>query len=124
MVFTNWDCKRERDDYPSECVKHVFKSDPPEGLEVLQPLCQLPVVTGHPDERGSCLQICPFILVLDLSHSLFKGSGKTFVAVMICEHHFQNMPTGRKAKVVFLATKVPVYQQQKNVFKQHFERSG
>ncbi|XP_054665021.1 antiviral innate immune response receptor RIG-I isoform X2 [Grus americana] len=52
------------------------------------------------------------------------GSGKTFVAVMICEHHFQNMPTGRKAKVVFLATKVPVYQQQKNVFKQHFERSG
>ncbi|XP_065511806.1 antiviral innate immune response receptor RIG-I isoform X2 [Caloenas nicobarica] len=52
------------------------------------------------------------------------GSGKTFVAVLICEHHFQNMPTGRKAKVVFLATKVPVYEQQKNVFKQHFERSG
>ncbi|KFQ63487.1 putative ATP-dependent RNA helicase DDX58, partial [Pelecanus crispus] len=52
------------------------------------------------------------------------GSGKTFVAVMICEHHFQNVPAGRKAKVVFLATKVPVYQQQKTVFKQHFERSG
>ncbi|KFZ58430.1 putative ATP-dependent RNA helicase DDX58, partial [Podiceps cristatus] len=52
------------------------------------------------------------------------GSGKTFVALLICEHHFQNMPTGRKAKVVFLATKVPVYEQQKNVFKQHFEGSG
>ncbi|XP_033928963.1 antiviral innate immune response receptor RIG-I isoform X3 [Melopsittacus undulatus] len=52
------------------------------------------------------------------------GSGKTFVAVMICEQHFQNMPSGRKAKVVFLATKLPVYEQQKNVFKQHFERSG
>ncbi|NXS56374.1 DDX58 helicase, partial [Brachypteracias leptosomus] len=52
------------------------------------------------------------------------GSGKTFVAVMICEHHFQNPPSGQKAKVVFLATKVPVYEQQKNVFKQHFERSG
>ncbi|NXJ66538.1 DDX58 helicase, partial [Rostratula benghalensis] len=52
------------------------------------------------------------------------GSGKTFVAVLICEHHFQNMPAGRKAKVVFLATKVPVYEQQKTVFKQHFERSG
>ncbi|NXW82812.1 DDX58 helicase, partial [Alopecoenas beccarii] len=52
------------------------------------------------------------------------GSGKTFVAVLICEHHFQNMPAGQKAKVVFLATKVPVYEQQKNVFKQHFERSG
>ncbi|PKU47530.1 hypothetical protein llap_2172 [Limosa lapponica baueri] len=33
-------------------------------------------------------------------------------------------PTGRKGKVVFLATKVPVYEQQKTVFKQHFERSG
>ncbi|XP_074935456.1 antiviral innate immune response receptor RIG-I isoform X2 [Phalacrocorax aristotelis] len=52
------------------------------------------------------------------------GSGKTIVALMICEHHFENMPTGRKAKVVFLATKVPVYEQQKNLFKQHFERNG
>ncbi|XP_009883559.1 PREDICTED: probable ATP-dependent RNA helicase DDX58 [Charadrius vociferus] len=52
------------------------------------------------------------------------GSGKTFVALLICEHHFQNMPAGQKAKVVFLATKVPVYEQQKTVFKQHFERSG
>ncbi|KFP91126.1 putative ATP-dependent RNA helicase DDX58, partial [Apaloderma vittatum] len=52
------------------------------------------------------------------------GSGKTFVALLICEHHFQNTPSGRKAKVVFLATKVPVYEQQKTVFKQHFERYG
>ncbi|NWR22876.1 DDX58 helicase, partial [Emberiza fucata] len=52
------------------------------------------------------------------------GSGKTFVALMICEHHLQNVPSGQKAKVVFLATKVPVYEQQKNVFRQHFERSG
>ncbi|XP_014816376.1 PREDICTED: probable ATP-dependent RNA helicase DDX58 isoform X1 [Calidris pugnax] len=52
------------------------------------------------------------------------GSGKTFVALLICEHHLQNMPAGRKGKVVFLATKVPVYEQQKTVFKQHFERRG
>ncbi|XP_008939124.1 PREDICTED: probable ATP-dependent RNA helicase DDX58 [Merops nubicus] len=52
------------------------------------------------------------------------GSGKTFVALLICEHHFQNMPSGQKAKVVFLATKVPVYEQQKTVFKEYFERSG
>ncbi|NXH19420.1 DDX58 helicase, partial [Bucco capensis] len=52
------------------------------------------------------------------------GSGKTFVALLICEHHFQNVPAGQKAKVVFLATKVPVYEQQKIVFKQHFERRG
>ncbi|KAM9214022.1 LOW QUALITY PROTEIN: antiviral innate immune response receptor RIG-I [Leptosomus discolor] len=48
------------------------------------------------------------------------GSGKTFVAFLICDHHFQNMPSG-KAEVVFLATKV---YEQKMVFKQHFERSG
>ncbi|NXU92396.1 DDX58 helicase, partial [Xiphorhynchus elegans] len=52
------------------------------------------------------------------------GSGKTFVALLICEHHLENMPSGQKAKVVFLATKVPVYEQQKNVFRQHFERRG
>ncbi|NXT86929.1 DDX58 helicase, partial [Anhinga rufa] len=52
------------------------------------------------------------------------GSGKTVVALLICEHHFENMPAGQKAKVVFLATKVPVYEQQRNVFKQHFERNG
>ncbi|NXO30488.1 DDX58 helicase, partial [Cisticola juncidis] len=52
------------------------------------------------------------------------GSGKTFVALLICEHHLQNVRSGQKAKVVFLATKVPVYEQQKNVFRQHFERSG
>ncbi|XP_063278839.1 antiviral innate immune response receptor RIG-I isoform X2 [Prinia subflava] len=52
------------------------------------------------------------------------GSGKTFVALLICEHHLQNIRSGQKAKVVFLATKVPVYEQQKNVFRQHFERSG
>ncbi|NXQ57197.1 DDX58 helicase, partial [Anthoscopus minutus] len=52
------------------------------------------------------------------------GSGKTFVALLICEHHLQNVQSGRKAKVVFLATKVPVYEQQKNVFRQHFERTG
>ncbi|XP_062456356.1 antiviral innate immune response receptor RIG-I isoform X2 [Rhea pennata] len=51
------------------------------------------------------------------------GSGKTFVALQICEYHLQNMPAGRKGKVVFLATKIPVYEQQRTVFKQHFERS-
>ncbi|NXW78973.1 DDX58 helicase, partial [Hirundo rustica] len=52
------------------------------------------------------------------------GSGKTFVALLICEHHLQSVSSERKAKVAFLATKVPVYEQQKNVFRQHFERSG
>uniref|UniRef100_A0A8D0G5Z2 RNA helicase n=1 Tax=Sphenodon punctatus TaxID=8508 RepID=A0A8D0G5Z2_SPHPU len=51
------------------------------------------------------------------------GSGKTFVALMICENHLTNMPPGQKGKVVFLATKVPVYEQQKSVFEKHFERT-
>uniref|UniRef100_H9G577 RNA sensor RIG-I n=1 Tax=Anolis carolinensis TaxID=28377 RepID=H9G577_ANOCA len=52
------------------------------------------------------------------------GSGKTFVSVMICDHHLQKMPPGMKGKVVFLATKVPVYEQQKKVFQEYFKRSG
>ncbi|ETE68892.1 putative ATP-dependent RNA helicase DDX58 [Ophiophagus hannah] len=49
------------------------------------------------------------------------GSGKTFVSIMICEHHLRNRPTGQAGKVVFLATKVPVYEQQKKVFQEYFK---
>ncbi|KAM4708598.1 antiviral innate immune response receptor RIG-I isoform 1-T2 [Discoglossus pictus] len=51
------------------------------------------------------------------------GSGKTFVALAICDHHLKTMPEGRKAKVVFMATKVPVYEQQKTVFMNYYEGS-
>ncbi|XP_062985266.1 antiviral innate immune response receptor RIG-I isoform X1 [Elgaria multicarinata webbii] len=51
------------------------------------------------------------------------GSGKTFVSVMICDHHLRNRPAGQRGKVVFLATKVPVYEQQKKVFQEYFKRS-
>ncbi|KAH0628367.1 hypothetical protein JD844_009437, partial [Phrynosoma platyrhinos] len=51
------------------------------------------------------------------------GSGKTFVSIMICDHHLRNMPPGKKGKVVFLATKVPVYEQQKKVFQEYFKRT-
>uniref|UniRef100_U3ERF7 RNA helicase n=1 Tax=Micrurus fulvius TaxID=8637 RepID=U3ERF7_MICFL len=49
------------------------------------------------------------------------GSGKTFVSIMICEHHLRNRPAGQTGKVVFLATKVPVYEQQKKVFQDYFK---
>ncbi|KAM3846620.1 antiviral innate immune response receptor RIG-I isoform 2-T2 [Vipera latastei] len=49
------------------------------------------------------------------------GSGKTFVSIMICEHHLRNRPAGQKGKVVFLTTKVPVYEQQKKVFNEYFK---
>ncbi|CAM4674469.1 unnamed protein product [Leuciscus chuanchicus] len=46
------------------------------------------------------------------------GCGKTIVAVAICEQHLKKCP-GR-AKIVFLATKVDVYEQQYKLFKEHF----
>ncbi|XP_036594051.1 antiviral innate immune response receptor RIG-I isoform X1 [Trichosurus vulpecula] len=52
------------------------------------------------------------------------GCGKTFVALLICENHLTNNPAGQKRKIVFLATQVPVYEQQKSVFTKHFERLG
>lgn len=52
------------------------------------------------------------------------GSGKTFVALSICEQHLKSLPQGQKGKIVFMATKVPVYEQQKSVFCRYFENSG
>ncbi|XP_071072908.1 antiviral innate immune response receptor RIG-I isoform X2 [Dasypus novemcinctus] len=50
------------------------------------------------------------------------GCGKTFVSLLICEHHLKNF--GQKGKVVFFAIQIPVYEQQKSVFSKHFERCG
>ncbi|XP_008059372.1 probable ATP-dependent RNA helicase DDX58 [Carlito syrichta] len=52
------------------------------------------------------------------------GCGKTFVSLLICEHHFNNFPQGQKGKVVFFANQIPVYEQQKSVFSKYFERLG
>uniref|UniRef100_A0A3B4C3T9 RNA helicase n=1 Tax=Pygocentrus nattereri TaxID=42514 RepID=A0A3B4C3T9_PYGNA len=48
------------------------------------------------------------------------GCGKTIVALAICEHHLKKFPG--KAKVVFMATKVEVYEQQYKLFIQHFSK--
>ncbi|XP_055973331.1 antiviral innate immune response receptor RIG-I isoform X2 [Sorex fumeus] len=52
------------------------------------------------------------------------GCGKTFVSLLICEYHLKKFPQGQKGKVVFLANKLPVYEQQKSVFSKYFERCG
>ncbi|XP_069818185.1 antiviral innate immune response receptor RIG-I isoform X2 [Dendropsophus ebraccatus] len=52
------------------------------------------------------------------------GSGKTFVALSISDHHLKSLPQGQKGKIVFMATKVPVYEQQKAVFCQYFDNTG
>uniref|UniRef100_A0A8C1XKY8 Activating signal cointegrator 1 complex subunit 3 n=1 Tax=Cyprinus carpio TaxID=7962 RepID=A0A8C1XKY8_CYPCA len=46
------------------------------------------------------------------------GCGKTIVALAISEYHLKQFP--EKAKIVFLATKVDVYEQQYKLFKEHF----
>ncbi|KAI5096188.1 putative ATP-dependent RNA helicase DDX58, partial [Silurus meridionalis] len=48
------------------------------------------------------------------------GCGKTIVALAICEHHLKKYP--EKAKVVFMATKVEVYEQQCKLFKKYFSK--
>ncbi|XP_042638224.1 antiviral innate immune response receptor RIG-I [Orycteropus afer afer] len=52
------------------------------------------------------------------------GCGKTFVSVLICEHHLKKFPQGQRGKVVFFAVQIPVYEQQKSVFSKYFERLG
>ncbi|XP_066515219.1 antiviral innate immune response receptor RIG-I-like [Hoplias malabaricus] len=48
------------------------------------------------------------------------GCGKTIVAMVICEHHLKTFPG--KAKVVFMATKVEVFEQQYKLFLEHFSK--
>uniref|UniRef100_A0AAY5EAL5 RNA helicase n=1 Tax=Electrophorus electricus TaxID=8005 RepID=A0AAY5EAL5_ELEEL len=56
------------------------------------------------------------------SEPLFSPTccGKTIVALMICEDHLKKFPG--KAKVVFMATKVEVYDQQYKLFLEHFSK--
>uniref|UniRef100_A0A8C5LUK8 RNA helicase n=1 Tax=Leptobrachium leishanense TaxID=445787 RepID=A0A8C5LUK8_9ANUR len=49
------------------------------------------------------------------------GSGKTYVAISICERHLRAMSGG---KILFMTIKVPVYEQQKDVFCKYFEASN
>ncbi|XP_060695436.1 antiviral innate immune response receptor RIG-I-like isoform X2 [Hemiscyllium ocellatum] len=52
------------------------------------------------------------------------GCGKTIVALYISEDHLNKAPKGVKRKVVFMATTVPVYEQQHNLFKKHFDQTS
>lgn len=49
------------------------------------------------------------------------GSGKTIVALHIVERHLMDSADQNKRKVGFMATTVPVFQQQLELFKNHFE---
>ncbi|KAJ8262237.1 hypothetical protein GJAV_G00164150 [Gymnothorax javanicus] len=47
------------------------------------------------------------------------GCGKTIVALAICEHHLK-AKVDQDPKIVFMATKVDVFEQQYKLFKDHF----
>ncbi|XP_048382375.2 probable ATP-dependent RNA helicase DDX58 [Stegostoma tigrinum] len=51
------------------------------------------------------------------------GCGKTIVALYISEDHLNKAPKGVKRKVVFMATTVPVYEQQYDLFQKHFQKT-
>ncbi|XP_067839659.1 antiviral innate immune response receptor RIG-I-like isoform X3 [Heptranchias perlo] len=52
------------------------------------------------------------------------GCGKTIVALRISEQHLTVAPEEEKRKVVFMATTVPVYEQQYDLFKKHFQKTS
>ncbi|XP_038660048.1 probable ATP-dependent RNA helicase DDX58 isoform X1 [Scyliorhinus canicula] len=52
------------------------------------------------------------------------GCGKTIVALHITESHLKEAPEGEKRKVVFMATTVPVYEQQYDLFVKHFKKTS
>ncbi|XP_008586141.1 PREDICTED: probable ATP-dependent RNA helicase DDX58 [Galeopterus variegatus] len=52
------------------------------------------------------------------------GCGKTFVSLLICDHHLKKFPQGQNGKVVFFANQIPVYEQQKSAYSEYFERYG
>ncbi|XP_067886728.1 probable ATP-dependent RNA helicase DDX58 isoform X2 [Heterodontus francisci] len=52
------------------------------------------------------------------------GCGKTIVALHISERHLTETLEGENRKVVFMATTVPVYEQQYDLFKKHFQKTS
>ncbi|XP_036186505.1 antiviral innate immune response receptor RIG-I isoform X1 [Myotis myotis] len=101
-----------------------------------EPECQNLSQNSCPPSEASCTQspIKPRNYQLELARPALEGKniiicaptgcGKTFVALLICEHHLQKFPRGQKGKIVFFANQLPVYEQQKSVFLKYFERHG
>uniref|UniRef100_A0A8C8RFD0 RNA helicase n=1 Tax=Pelusios castaneus TaxID=367368 RepID=A0A8C8RFD0_9SAUR len=105
--------------YSEEAEVHNFSESPCSPSEVCeQPTHELKKARSYQVELAQ-----PAISGKNTIICAPTGSGKTFVALLICDSHLQNLPKGQKGKIVFLATKVPVYEQQKNVFMQHFKRT-
>ncbi|XP_054438908.1 antiviral innate immune response receptor RIG-I [Pteronotus mesoamericanus] len=107
---------------------HIFYKEEPECQNLNQNSCP-PSEVSHTHSP-----LKPRNYQLELASPAIKGKntiicaptgcGKTFVALLICEHHLKKFPQGQKGKVVFFANQLPVYEQQKSVFLNHFERRG
>ncbi|XP_040819748.1 antiviral innate immune response receptor RIG-I isoform X2 [Ochotona curzoniae] len=117
------------EDYVGTSSIHIVYREEPECQNLSQNSC-LPAVSL----AKLCSQLKPRNYQLELASPAMNGKntiicaptgcGKTFVSLLICEHHLKTLPQGRKGKVVFFANHVPVYEQQKSVFSEYFEKLG
>lgn len=116
------------DDEMKTCDVQIFYKEEPENQNLSQNSCS----SSEAPHTYSPLKPRNYQLELALPAQNGKntiicaptGCGKTFVSLLICEHHLKKFPQGRKGKVVFFAIQLPVYEQQKSVFSKHFERLG
>ncbi|XP_002708086.1 antiviral innate immune response receptor RIG-I isoform X1 [Oryctolagus cuniculus] len=119
----------EEDDMGTSSIHIVYQEDPQ-----LENLSQNSCTPAEVSRAKLCSQLKPRNYQLELALPAMKGKntiicaptgcGKTFVSLLICEHHLKTFPQGQKGKVVFFANHVPVYEQQKSVFSEYFERLG
>lgn len=109
---------------------HIFYQEDPECQNLGQNSC----ASSEASQTNWCSPLKPRNYQLELALPAKEGKntiicgptgcGKTLVSLLICEHHLNNFPQGRKGKVAFFANHVPVYEQQKSVFLRYFERLG
>lgn len=124
------DCKAVEDDGTEMASIQIFIQEEPE----CQNLSQNPGPPSEASPNNSHSPLKPRNYQLELALPAKKGKntvicaptgcGKTFVSLLICEHHLKNFPHGQKGKVVFFANQIPVYEQQATVFSRYFERFG
>ncbi|XP_051013697.1 antiviral innate immune response receptor RIG-I [Acomys russatus] len=128
--FKRVESKAVEDDGTEMSSIQIFIQEEPESQDLSQNPCPPSEASSHylhgplkprnyqlelalPAEKGKNTIICAP-----------TGCGKTFVSLLICEHHLKKFPPGQRGKVVFFANQIPVYEQQATVFSRYFERLG
>uniref|UniRef100_A0AAZ3QTS2 Activating signal cointegrator 1 complex subunit 3 n=1 Tax=Oncorhynchus tshawytscha TaxID=74940 RepID=A0AAZ3QTS2_ONCTS len=105
----------------------LFSCELTEALQLLEPDTEEEERGGGEKSRGGEKKMREY--QRELAEPVFQGKntvicaptgcGKTVVALAICEQHLK--VKGKGAKVVFMATKVDVFNQQYKLFQEHFQ---